>query len=54
MRAIVSTNGTPLYGISQYLVKLIQPTLKKSKNKITNSSSFVNEAKTWLVKIDEV
>ena len=50
MRAIVSTIGTPPYGISQYLVELIQPTLNKSKYKITNSSSFVNEAKNWLVK----
>ena len=54
MRAIVSTIGTPPYGISQYLVELIQPTLNKSKYKITNSSSFVNEAKDWLVKRDEV
>ena len=54
MRAIVSTIGTPPYDISQYLVELIQPTLNKSKYKITNSSSFVNEAKGWLVKRDEV
>ena len=54
MRAIVSTIGTPHYDISQYLVELIQPTLNKSKYKITNSSSFVNEAKNWLVKRDEV
>ena len=54
MRAIVSTTGTPPYGISQYLVELIQPTLNKSKYKITNSSSFLNEAKDWLVKRDEV
>ena len=40
MRAIVSTIGTPPCGISQYLVELIQPTLNKSKCKITNSSSF--------------
>ena len=54
MRAIVSTIGTPSYGISQYLVELIQPTLNKSKYKITNSSLFVNEAKNWLVKRHEV
>ena len=54
MRAIVSTIGTPPYGISQYLVELVQHTLNKSKYKITNSSSFVNEAKDWLVKRDEV
>ena len=54
MRAIVSTIGTPPYDISQYLVELIQPTLNKSKYKITTSSSFVNEAKNWLVKRNEV
>ena len=54
MRAIVSTIGTPPSGISQYLVQLIQPTLNKSKYKITNSSSFVNEANNWLVKRDLV
>ena len=54
MRVIVSTIGTPPYDISQYLVELIQPTLNKSKYKITNSSSFVNEAKNWLVKRSEV
>ena len=54
IRAIVSTIGTPLYGISQYLVELIQPTLNKSKYKITNSSSFVNETENWIVKSNEV
>ena len=54
MRAIVSAIGTPPYGISQYLVELIQPTLNKSKYKIANSSSFVNEAKNWLVKRNDV
>ena len=48
MRAIVSTIGTPPYDISQYLVELIQPTLNKSKYKITNSLSFANELKTGL------
>ena len=50
MRATVLTIGTLHEGIPQYLVELIQPTLNKSKYKITNSSSFVNEAKNWLVK----
>ena len=54
MRVIVSTIGTPPYGISQYLVELIQPTLNENKYKVTNSSSFVNEAKNWLVKRNEV
>ena len=54
MRAIVSTISSPPYGISQYLVELIEHSLNKSKYKITNSLSFVNEAKDWLVKRDEV
>ena len=54
MRAIVSTNGTPTYGISQCLVELIQPTQNKSKYKRKNSSSFVNEVKKWLVNRGEV
>ena len=45
MQAIVSAIGTLLNGISQYFVELIQPTLNKSKYKIINSSSFVNEPK---------
>ena len=53
MQAIVSTIGTLPSGISQYLVELIQPTLNKSKYKISNSLSFVNEAKNWLIKRDE-
>ena len=54
MRVIVSTIGTPPYGISQYLVELIQPRLNESKYKVTNSSSFVNETKNWLAKRNEV
>ena len=45
MRAIIPIIGTPPYGISQYLLELIQPTLNKSKYKIINSLSFVNETK---------
>ena len=45
MRAIVLTISTSPYGVPQYLVELIQPTLNKGKYKITNSSSFENEAK---------
>ena len=54
MQAVISTIGTPSYGISQYLVELIQPMLNKNKYEITNLSSFVNEAKNWLVKRNEV
>ena len=51
MRTIVSTIGTPAYGISKYLVEIIQATLNKNNNKIQNSTSFLHEAKDW--KIDE-
>ena len=54
MWAIVLTIGTPPYDISKYLVELIQPTLNKSKHKITNLSSFEDEAKNWFVKRNEV
>ena len=49
MRTIVSTMGTPAYGISKYLVEIIQPTLNKSNNKIHNSTSFVHKAKDWKI-----
>ena len=42
------------YGISRYLVESVQRTLNNSKYKITNSPLFVNEAKHWLVKRDEI
>ena len=43
-----------LWRFSIFSVELIQPTLNKSKYKITNSSSFVNEAKNWLITRNEV
>ena len=49
MRAIVSTIGAQPYAISQYPLQFIQPTLNKSKYKIT-----INEAKNWLVKRNEI
>ena len=42
MRTVVSTIRTPPYGISKYLVKIIQPTLNNSQQKIKNSVEFVN------------
>ena len=54
MQAVISTIGTTSYGISQYLVELIQPMLNKNKYEITNLSSFVNEAKNWQKKRNEV
>ena len=34
MRIAVSTIGTPNYGISNYLVKIIQPVLKKKTKRV--------------------
>ena len=39
--------GTAPYGISKYLVEVIQTTLNKNKYGVTKSSSFVNEVATW-------
>ena len=49
----MSTIGTPAYGISKYLVEIIQPTLNKNNNKIQNSTSFVHEAKDWKIEPTE-
>ena len=46
--------GTPAYGISKYLVEIIQPTLNKSNNKIHNSTSFVHKAKDWKIEPIEI
>ncbi|XP_065665092.1 uncharacterized protein LOC136086710 [Hydra vulgaris] len=54
MRPVVSTIGTPPYGSSQYLVKIIQPNLNKNKTRLLNSSSFVNEAKSWVISPNEI
>ena len=49
MHTVVSTIGTPHYGISKYLVKIIQLTVNKNQYKIKNFVEFVNEAKTWKI-----
>ena len=54
MRTIVSTIGTATHGISEHLVKLIQPALNKNISRIKNSSMFVREAKSWIISKDEV
>ena len=46
-RTVVSTIGTVPYGASKYLVHIIQPILNKNEHRIINSTSFLNEAKTW-------
>ena len=52
-RTILSIMGTPTYGISKYLVQIIQPKLNKSNNKIQNSTSFVHEPKDWKIEPTE-
>ena len=54
MRVIVSTIGTPLYGIPKYLVDIIQPTLNKNQHKVENSKSFVSQAQTCKLEPDEI
>ena len=54
MRTVVSTIGTVSHGTSAFLVDLIQPTLDKNEIRIKNSSSFVEEAKTWVISQNEV
>ena len=47
MRVIVSTIGTPPYGLSKYLVDIIQPTLNKNQQ-------FVSQAHACKVEPDEI
>ena len=54
MTTIVSTIGTPTYGISKYLVEIIQPTLNENNKKNQNSTSFVREAKDWKIQPTEI
>ena len=54
MRIVVSTIGTPSYKTSEYLVKIIQPTLNKNKTRLKNSQTFVQNSETWLIEEDEV
>ena len=54
MRVIVSTIGTPPYGISKCLVDIIQLTLNKNHHKLKNSRSFVSQAQTWKIEPDEI
>ena len=54
MRVIVSTIGTPPYGISKYHVDIIQPTLNKNHPEVKNSRLFVSQAQTWKIEPDEM
>ncbi|XP_065665425.1 uncharacterized protein LOC136086859 [Hydra vulgaris] len=54
MRIVVSTIGTPIYVISNYLVKTIQPILNKNKTCLKTSFDFINKANSWNVDENEV
>ncbi|XP_065678811.1 uncharacterized protein LOC136093634 [Hydra vulgaris] len=54
MRIVVSTIDTPNYGISNYLVKLIQPILNENPTQLKNSQQFVEKAKSWDISSDEI
>ena len=54
MRVIVSTIGTPPYGISKYLVDISQHTFNKNQDKAKHSKSFVSQAQTWKIEPDEI
>ena len=54
MRLVVSTIGSPPYGLSSYLVGIIQHTLDKNPTRLKNSAAFIDEAKTWSISPTEV
>ena len=47
MRMILYTLGTANYGLSEYLVNIIQPTLEKNPTRLPNSRTFVQIARDW-------
>ena len=51
---IVSTIGTPRYGISKYPEGIIQPILNKNQHKVKSSKSFFSQVKTWKIELDEI
>ena len=54
MQVIVSTIGTVPYGISKYIVDIIQLTLNKNQHKVKNSRSFVLQAQTRKIEPDGI
>ena len=54
MRVVLSTIGSPPYGTSKYLVKIIQPTFNTNKHRVLNSYSLVEEAKEWNISPNEI
>ncbi|XP_047140042.1 uncharacterized protein LOC124815412 [Hydra vulgaris] len=54
MRIIISTIGTANYGISEFLVKIIQPVLNENLTRLKNSFDFIKKAESWKIDNDEV
>ncbi|XP_065682407.1 uncharacterized protein LOC136095590 [Hydra vulgaris] len=54
MRIIISTIGTVNYGISEFLVKIIQPVLNENLTRLKNSFDFIKKAESWKIDNDEV
>ena len=54
MRIIVSTVGAPVYGLSQYLVSIIQISLNKCQKRLKNSVDFVKKEKQWTISKNEI
>ena len=54
MRIIVSTVGTPVYGLSQYLVSIMQFSLNKCQIRLKNSVDFVLKAKQRTISKNEI
>lgn len=54
MRLVVSTIGSPPYGLASYLVGVIQPTLDKNPTRLKNSAAFIEKAKSWTISPTEV
>ena len=54
MRVVVSTIGTPTYGLSKYLVNLSQPLLDKNPTRLKNSTEFVLEASKYDIAPNEI
>ncbi|XP_065664446.1 uncharacterized protein LOC136086103 [Hydra vulgaris] len=54
MRIIISTIGTPNHGISEFLVKTIQPALNKNPTRLKNSFDFIKKAENWNVANNDI
>nr|XP_047127809.1 uncharacterized protein LOC124808648 [Hydra vulgaris] len=54
MRIIISIIGTPNHGISEFLVKTIQPVLNENPIRLKNSFDFIKKAENWSVANNDI